>query len=159
MTAEGPPLGRAKDILAPKAVQEFKIAKASPSMEKREKLRSSSCLRPNCANWAASSWMLVRRRGVLDARRSSAIVAHKKSGVNGSFYAERSRTTIDFQASNQRKGLREFFQWWRVKPKLHAEGIHKKKRSKHNYVSHRLIMHRDLVFGKRTWNEKGLIVA
>jgi hypothetical protein len=46
-------------------------------MENREKLRSNSCWTPIPANMAASSWMLVLLRGVLEERRlCSAIFSH-----------------------------------------------------------------------------------
>ena len=54
-TAEDPPLGSAKDREADNAVQEFKIAKASPSIDNGEKLRFSSCLTPNAASISASA--------------------------------------------------------------------------------------------------------
>lgn len=79
MTASGPPLGRAKDILAPRAVQELRIAKARPSMENMEKFRFSSCVTPSPASIAASSWIDVLLRGVLEDRRrcwGCSIVAH-----------------------------------------------------------------------------------
>ena len=74
MTASGPPLGRANDILAPRAVHEFRMAKARPSMDNSEKLRCNSCLMPRLAKMAASSWMLVLRRPVLDLLRSRDIL-------------------------------------------------------------------------------------
>jgi hypothetical protein len=62
MTDVGPPLGRASDKLADNAVQEFKMAKASPSIESIEKFLCNSCLWPIEANAAASSAMLDLRR-------------------------------------------------------------------------------------------------
>jgi hypothetical protein len=62
MTDVGPPLGRASDKLADNAVQEFKMAKASPSMESIEKFLCNSCLWPIEANAAASSARLDLRR-------------------------------------------------------------------------------------------------
>jgi hypothetical protein len=62
MTEVGPPLGRASDKLADKAVQEFKMAKASPSIESIEKFLCNSCLWPIEANAAASSARLDLRR-------------------------------------------------------------------------------------------------
>lgn len=64
VTEEGPPDGRASDILAPAAVHVFRIAKARPSIDRNEKLRLSSCLIPIPANAASSCWTLVRRRCV-----------------------------------------------------------------------------------------------
>jgi hypothetical protein len=62
MTDVGPPLGRASERLADNAVHEFKMAKASPSIESMEKFLCSSCLWPIEANAAASSAMLDLRR-------------------------------------------------------------------------------------------------
>jgi hypothetical protein len=62
MTDVGPPLGRASDKLADNAVQEFRMAKASPSMESIEKFLCNSCLWPIEANAAASSARLDLRR-------------------------------------------------------------------------------------------------
>ncbi|KAK0935480.1 hypothetical protein LTR29_012953 [Friedmanniomyces endolithicus] len=55
MTDVGPPLGKARDSEAESAVQEFKMAKAKPSMDNGLKLRRSSCLTPSAARWASSA--------------------------------------------------------------------------------------------------------
>ena len=62
ITDVGPPLGRASDRLADNAVHEFKMAKASPSIESMEKFLCSSCLWPIEARATASSAMLDLRR-------------------------------------------------------------------------------------------------
>jgi len=54
-TDVGPPLGNAKDKLAASAVHELRIAKASPSIARGEKLRFNSPLWPRAASWAASA--------------------------------------------------------------------------------------------------------
>jgi hypothetical protein len=69
MTAVGPPLGNARDILAPSAVHELRIANANPNIDKNEKFRFNSCLTPRLARAAASSCTLVLRRAAwLEAR-------------------------------------------------------------------------------------------
>ena len=55
MIALGPPDGSARLILAARAVQLLRMAKASPSMEMVEKFRWSSCLTPSLSSAAASS--------------------------------------------------------------------------------------------------------
>lgn len=71
MTEVDPPLGKARDRLAESAVQEFKIANASPSIDNMEKLRCSSCLWPRPANAAASASMLALRLAIWLALRLS----------------------------------------------------------------------------------------
>ena len=56
-----PPLGKASDSEADNAVHEFKIANASPSIDRGEKFRFSSCLIPSAASWSASCTLLLRR--------------------------------------------------------------------------------------------------
>ena len=55
ITEVGPPDGSARDREAARAVQEFMIAKARPSIASGEKLRWSSALWPRAASCAASS--------------------------------------------------------------------------------------------------------
>ena len=54
MTDVGPPLGRARESEADSAVQELRMANASPSMASGEKLRLSSALWPRDARWRSS---------------------------------------------------------------------------------------------------------
>lgn len=49
MTEIGPPEGRAKLIDVDNAVHEFRIANASPSMDRGEKFRFNSCWIPKAA--------------------------------------------------------------------------------------------------------------
>lgn len=55
MTLVEPPDGNASPIDDESAVHEFKMAKASPSMDRRLKLRFNSPLCPRACNWASSS--------------------------------------------------------------------------------------------------------
>jgi len=55
MTLVEPPDGKASPIDDDSAVHEFKMAKASPSIDKRLKLRFNSPLCPSACNWASSS--------------------------------------------------------------------------------------------------------
>jgi len=61
VTLEGPPLGKANDMLAPAAVHVFRMANARPSIGKNEKLRLSSCLIPIPAKAASSRKILLLR--------------------------------------------------------------------------------------------------
>lgn len=54
MTDVGPPEGNASDKDAERAVHEFKIANAKPSMARGEKCRFNSALWPRAAKWASS---------------------------------------------------------------------------------------------------------
>lgn len=74
MTDVDPPEGRARDRDALSAVHEFKIANARPSIDKKEKLRLSSCSWPRAASWAVSCCTLVRRRADAEPRRESMVV-------------------------------------------------------------------------------------
>jgi hypothetical protein len=51
----GPPLGRASERLAARAVQELRMAKAKPSIARGEKFLFNSPLWPRAASWAASA--------------------------------------------------------------------------------------------------------
>ncbi len=55
ITEVGPPEGSASDKDADRAVHEFRMAKARPSIAKGEKWRFSSCLCPTAAKCASSS--------------------------------------------------------------------------------------------------------
>lgn len=55
MTDVEPPLGKASESEVERAVQELRMAKASPSMETREKLRCSSPLWPRACSCSSSS--------------------------------------------------------------------------------------------------------
>ena len=60
MTLVLPPLGKASEREADSAVQEFKMAKARPSMESGEKFRLSSCFTPSAARCSSSRATLAR---------------------------------------------------------------------------------------------------
>ena len=55
ITDVGPPEGNASDKDAERAVHEFRMAKAKPSMASGEKCRFNSALWPRAAKWASSS--------------------------------------------------------------------------------------------------------
>ena len=79
-TDTDPPLGSASESEADSAVHEFKIAKASPSIDKGEKLRLSSCLWPSAARWSASGMLLrlaspLRPKLMIEDFRRVAIVS------------------------------------------------------------------------------------
>ena len=68
ITDVGPPLGRARDKDADRAVQEFKMAKARPNMAKGVKWRLSSALWPMAAYTGVESVSLLDGGKLLQSR-------------------------------------------------------------------------------------------
>lgn len=83
-TLVAPPEGRASPIEAESAVQELRIAKARPSMDKGEKFLLSSCFLPKAAScW--SSAVLSRRVGAMFSAVLSVVCRDScQSLINGS---------------------------------------------------------------------------